>query len=145
MFNPRPHHQLAHYIAALNLSLVPSGSLFLSIPLRHVFAFFFLCQICFWLSIYLVYFRFPFIFTYVPLPLSVVFFSLSILIWPFSLIFCFLVFISPNVTFSSSAPLHLSLHLSLHSIPSSPPSLPPSFCKLLQLNCAFPACRPWWY
>lgn len=41
VLNPRPRHQLAHYIAALNLSLVPSGSLFLSIPVCH-FVFFLL-------------------------------------------------------------------------------------------------------
>lgn len=33
VLNPGPHHQLAHYITALNLCLVPSGSLFLSLPL----------------------------------------------------------------------------------------------------------------
>ena len=106
VLNPRPHHQLAHYIAALNLPPVPSSSLFLfpSLSLLSVYLFpphTFFYQPCFW-CIYISTVIYRVMFPYIP----------------------------PSVS-----PLP----------PSSFPFLAPSFCKLLQLNCPFPACRLWWY
>lgn len=114
VFNPRPHHQLAHYIAALNLSLLPSSSPFLSLLFS-----FSLCQLCFWLCISFVQI-FPVIITYVLLSLSPSSsLSLFILIWPFSLIFCCLVF-ALSSSLSSPHLQHPSFSLSTVSLSPSP-------------------------
>lgn len=106
-------------------SLFPSRSLCLSILLCHSLSFFFSSLI---LSFPLPHFMFTFF-------LSVDLSSSSSLSVPF---------LRPWIR--PSPPQHPSFSLlSTASLSPSLPSPTPSFCKLLQLNCPFPACRQRWY
>lgn len=140
VLNPRRHHRLVHYIAALNLSLLPSSSVS-SLPLSPfspVFPHSSFCHPCFSPHVGLTHtfiFCFHTFFTFVV--------SLFVCVHFFLLFIHSASFLLPQMRLSHPQhPLPLS---PLHSIPSSLSSLAPSFCKLLQLNCPFSACRQRWY
>lgn len=135
VLNPRPHHQLAHYIAALNLPFGPSSFLFLvysSLTFRLSFLFLF--------------------FTFILSFISLVFDFTSLLMYlHFDIFFCVYSHSFPVPHCVALCPFRffflspLSVACQHPFLPPLSASPPPSFCKLLQLNCPFPACRQQWY